>query len=143
MGNDITLNDIGLASVFAGEDDFTCGGIAAGGIFPLGLQIRNKQNFDTPLTAMKKNGLISRQLVGISLGDPDSLSAEGAHIIFDELDETDYLGNIHWVDRDQTSNDWIVPMDSVTFDDKVLGCDGKPCTVLVRYGLVLVICTGC
>ncbi len=132
------MYDVGLASVFAGEDDFTCGGVAAGGIFPFGLQVRNQQNFDTPLTAMKRNGLISRQLVGISLGDPNSPIAEGAHITFDELNETAYLGGIHWVDRVQTSSDWIVPLDEVTFGGKALKCDENPCTVLVSCVFIVI-----
>ncbi len=134
LGNDITLNDVGLAAVFAGQDDFTCGGVAAGGIFPLGLQIRNQQKFDTPLTLMKKNGLISRQLVGISLGDPDSPTAEGAHIVFDELDVADYVGILHWVGIAPNTQDWIIPLDGVKFGAMELGCDRKPCTVLVRFG---------
>ncbi len=140
----MTLHDVGLASVFAGDDDFTCRGVRAGGIFPLGFQVRNTQNVDTPLTAMKRSGLISRQLVGISLGDPDSALAEGAHITFDELDETDYLGGIHWVDKVPTSNEWIVPLDEVKLGDKVMECDGNPCSILVRSVFVVIyIYMGC
>ncbi len=142
------MNDVGLASVFGGDDDFACAGVVAGGIFPLGFQIRSTQNADTPLTAMEQDGLISRQLVGISLGDPNSDVAEGAHVTFDALDETDYIGDIHWVDKLPTSNDWIVPMDYVKLGGKVLECDGNPCSVLVRcvfvythiYGLLNPLC---